>query len=298
MSRHRTTAAAVLFLLVLGWAVPATTQAAVPRLVFPVLGKASFVDDFGAPRGTGAHEGNDLMAKKKTKVVAAETGTVTKWTKSANAGCMLYLKGWSGTLYLYIHLNNDRTMRNDTHGNSTCVNGIAYAPGLRSGQTVRAGQLLGYVGDSGDADGIASHLHFELHPGGGRAVSPYRRLRAARHHLYARPTTAVTTLTATVFGRVAFLRTDTNPDRLRVRVDRVLLSNGWWVRPARSLTVSIAADASVRRRSTNGTVAAAGLGELSAGERVTLGIVEFRQSLVYARAPAALHLARSILIRD
>lgn len=297
MSRHRTTAAAILVLL-LGWVAPATAEAAVPRIVFPVLGRATYTDDFGDPRGTGTHQGNDLMARKKTKVVAAETGTVTKWTSSANAGCMLYLKGWSGTQYLYIHLNNDRTMRNDTHGNSTCVNGIAYAPGLRSGQTVRAGQLLGYVGDSGDADGIAPHLHFELHPGGGRAVSPYKWLRAGWHHLYARPTTAVTTLEAAVLGRVVVLQTDTDPDRLGVRVAHVRLSNGWWVRPARKLTVAVAGDAAVRRRTTDGTVAAAGLADLREGDRVTLGILEFRQSLVYARAPAALHVARSILIRD
>ncbi len=164
----------------------AAEQKGVPDLIFPVVGGATYTDDFGAPRAGGPHQGNDLIAERHTPVVAVEAGSVKTWTTSASAGCMLYLHGDSGTTYLYIHLNNDLTARNDNKGK--CVPGTAYAPGLKDGMHVDAGQLVGYVGDSGDANGIQPHLHFELHPGGGKAVDPYPYLRRARPLLfYAKP---------------------------------------------------------------------------------------------------------------
>jgi Peptidase family M23 len=203
MNRHRTTArGALLLLLLLGLAGAAAAanpkSGAVPTLVFPVAGPATYTDDFGQPRPGGVHQGNDLLAAKKTPVVAAEPGKVKFWTTSASAGCMLYLYGASGTTYLYIHLNNDLTMRNDNRG--SCVPGVAYAPGLKDGAKVMAGQMLGYVGDSGDANGIHPHLHFEVHPGGGAAVSPYPYLQSAQHLLfYAKSGTPFTlALTGTV----------------------------------------------------------------------------------------------------
>ncbi|HET7146123.1 MAG TPA: M23 family metallopeptidase [Gaiellaceae bacterium] len=153
-----------------------------PTLIFPVAGPTTYIDDFGQPRGGGTHEGNDLMARKKTPVVAVEPGKVKFWTTSASAGCMLYLYGASGTTYLYIHLNNDLTMKNDNRGK--CVPGVSYARGLKNGAKVSAGQQIGYVGDSGDANGIASHLHFEVHPADGAAVSPYAYLQSAQHLLF------------------------------------------------------------------------------------------------------------------
>jgi hypothetical protein len=126
------------------------------------------------------------------------------WTTSANAGCMLYLHGVSGTMYEYIHLNNDLTAGNDNKGK--CIAGVSYAPGLVDGQHVDAGQFIAYLGDSGDANGIAAHLHFEVHPNGGKAVSPYPYLKKASQLLVPAPPTGspfTLKLTGTVVGSSA-----------------------------------------------------------------------------------------------
>lgn len=145
-------------------------------IVFPVVGAAKYFDDWGAARGQGRHAGNDILTAWRSPAVAAEDGKVKFWTTSARAGCMLYLYGASGTTYLYIHLNNDLTARRDNRG--TCVPGVAYADGLRNGSRVKAGQLIAYNGDSGDAEGTY-HLHFEVHPGGGADVDPFPFLNDA-----------------------------------------------------------------------------------------------------------------------
>ena len=200
MRRHRTTARGALFLAAtIGLAVGSAVAfaATVPEhIIFPVVGKVAYIDDFGAPRPGGPHQGNDIIAEKKSPSVAAEAGKVKYWTTSAAAGCMLYLYGESGTTYLYIHLNNDLTMKNDNRGK--CVKGTAYM--VKNGARVAAGQQIAYVGDSGDADGRNSHLHFEVHPGGGKAVSPYPYLQKAYRLLFtAKPGTAFAlTLTGTV----------------------------------------------------------------------------------------------------
>ena len=294
MSRHRTTAAALLVLLVSG-VYAGTASAAVPRLIFPVVAKASYTDDFGAPRWQGSHEGNDLMAAKRSPVVAVEPGRVVKWTTSRAAGCMLYLYGRSGTKYMYIHLNNDRTLRNDNRGG--CTNGIAYAPGLQSSQQVQAGQLIGYVGDSGDANGIASHLHVELHPNGGRAVSPYRHLRAAFKHLYARPPAAVTTLNMRVEGTVVYTVTDLDPQRIRIRVTRVRLSNGWVSFPNRDIAIALSPDTIYRRWTMPGVFSTASLSQSKPGLKVIAWTGDFTQNLNASRALPGLHVAVDVLIR-
>ncbi len=155
------------------------------RILFPIVGPATYTNDFGDPRGSRSHEGNDMMAPRRSPVVAVEAGKIRIHNGSSSAGCMLYLYGKSGTTYLYIHLNNDLGKGNDNRGG--CKTGVSYAPGLRDGEQVRAGELIGFVGDSGDANGVGTHLHFELHPGNGGAVSPYSWLRKATKLLFATP---------------------------------------------------------------------------------------------------------------
>jgi hypothetical protein len=207
---------------------------AVPQFIFPVIGPVTYTNDFGDPRGGPSHQGNDIMAAKKSPVVAVEDGTVTFWTSSASAGCMLYLHGHSGTMYEYIHLNNDRTMKNDNRGK--CVAGTSYAKGLKDGAHVTAGQQIGYVGDSGDANGIASHLHFELHPHGGGAVSPYRYLKRSRVLLFAAKQGATVSLTL----RGKLITVDSSQQTLSMRLASLSTSTGFRLEKlSRTLTLEL-----------------------------------------------------------
>jgi len=230
-------------------------------MVFPVLGTVQFTDDFGAPRPQGRHEGVDILAPRHALALATEAGRVRFHTGSSRAGCMLYLDGRSGTQYLYIHLNNDLTEGNDNRGG--CVNGVAFPRGLKDGARVRAGQPVGYVGDSGDANGIQPHLHFERHPHGSRATDPYPYLIAARRLLFYAPPgkTYTLTLSATVISaRLESLRVRVNtlqahPTSLTLR------------RLNRTLTLTVPSYATVERGA-NG--ASAAITSAKRGERVSI----------------------------
>ena len=247
---HRTTARGLFLLLLLG--VTAGTAAAfppdpppggpvhpaqaVPRFVFPVVGPARYLSDFGDPRAQGRHEGNDIMSVRWAPAVAVENGTVR--FDSGGWGCMLNLLGDSGAKYAYIHLNNDLTTKNDNRGK--CVPGVAFAKGLKSGQRVEVGQHIAYVGDSGDADGIQPHLHFERHPGGGAATDPFRWLNKAPRLLFSAPLGQPVSLSL----RGTVLQT-TAPETLRLRLETV---RPWPVGPrvaqkGRALTVTVPATA-------------------------------------------------------
>ena len=182
MHRRRTTAPRISLLLALAALCAAAASAAAPvpqPIVFPLVGTTQLTNSWGDPRGGGRHAGEDIMAPRRAAVVAAEAGRVRWHTTSARAGCMLYLYGASGTTYLYIHLNNDRTLRNDNQGG--CTKGIAYA--VRDGARVEAGEQIAWNGDSGDADGNP-HLQFEVHPNDGDDVDPYPYLVSATRHLF------------------------------------------------------------------------------------------------------------------
>ena len=214
-------------------------------MIFPVVGAVDFHDDFGEPRPQGGHEGNDLLAAKRSPVVAVEDGRIRLWTTSARAGCMLYLHGASGTTYLYIHLNNDLTQRNDNRGK--CVAGVAYWPGVKDGQTVKGGQPIAFVGDSGDANGTP-HLHFEIHPDDGAAVDPFPYLKAAERLFFLAPERSTVTLSMT--GAVLAVV----PGQLRVRVDtlRVLPGKALPTKVGRPLVLTVPPDTLVQRLTPNG----------------------------------------------
>ena len=193
--QRRPTALRVLTVLIValaaGSAFALPTGGVPDPIVFPVVGPYRYTNDFGDPRSQGRHEGNDILAPRKAIAVATEDGKIKFHTTSARAGCMLYLFGASGATYLYIHLNNDVGSGNDNRGK--CVPGGSYWPGLKDGAKVKAGQALGYVGDSGDADGTP-HLHFEIHPNDGGPTNPYPYLNKATRVLFAAPPGSAVTL--------------------------------------------------------------------------------------------------------
>ena len=185
MRRHRTARATLVALLLAGLAAALSTSASgsqqggVPRLVFPLVAKTELWDNYGDPRRNGRHAGIDMENPWRAPVVAVEDGRIKYW-ESGLGGCMLYHYGSSGTTYLYIHLNNDLTPRNDDKGG--CVKDVAFA--VPDGAKVTAGQQIGWNGDSGDASGNP-HLHFEVHPNDGSDVSPFRHLKRATKPLFA-----------------------------------------------------------------------------------------------------------------
>lgn len=186
MRRHREPQGTLFALLLAGLvaaalATPAANgrEQGVPRLVFPLVAKTDLWDNYGDPRGNGRHSGIDMENPWRAPVVAVEDGRV-EYAESSLGGCMLYLYGRSGTMYLYIHLNNDLTARNDNKGG--CVKNTAFA--VPNDARVTAGEQVAWNGDSGDADGNP-HLHFEVHPNGGADVSPLKHLKRASRPLFA-----------------------------------------------------------------------------------------------------------------
>lgn len=265
MNSHRTTARGVFFLAAILGVLVGTAGAAntaVPRIIFPVVGQVQYTNDFGAPRAGGAHQGNDIMAAKKSPAVAAEAGKVKYWRTSATAGCMLYLYGVSKTTYLYIHLNNDLTAKNDNRGK--CVRGVAYT--VKDGARVSAGQQIGYVGDSGDANGLASHLHFEVHPNGGRAVSPYPYLQAAQHLLFAAK--AGTPFALTLKGTVA--NASLNQLSVKVATSQAYPSNLTLTKLNQTITLNVPASAVVQLLGPSAPRVISSIALATPGQKVTV----------------------------
>ncbi|MBS1716195.1 MAG: transglycosylase SLT domain-containing protein [Armatimonadetes bacterium] len=155
-----------------------TTERVVVPLVYPVAGKTSWEDSFLASRGGGSrrHHGQDLMGKHMTPLVACFDGVVRLSSGGRLSGNEISLDGDNGWRATYCHLNDDTPGTRDHAGGDQ----YAFAPGLVSGMHVTAGQLIGYMGDSGDARGTGYHLHFELRDlVGGAIVNAAPSLKSA-----------------------------------------------------------------------------------------------------------------------
>ncbi len=123
-------------------------------IVCPIAGPRAFGDTWGAGRSGGrSHEGVDMMSPAGTPLVAVESG-YAQFKTTRLGGNSIWVNGNSGTRYFYAHLS-------------------AWEGSSRN---VSQGEVIGYVGATGNTS--ANHLHFEVHPGGGRAVNPYPYVRA------------------------------------------------------------------------------------------------------------------------
>ncbi|HSW37307.1 MAG TPA: peptidoglycan DD-metalloendopeptidase family protein [Candidatus Saccharimonadales bacterium] len=150
------------------------------NIVFPVLGPASYSNDFYAPRDGGIHGATDILASKMQALVAAVDGTVTRVNyPQPSWGYAIYIRDSEGYSYNYLHINNDTPGTNDNAGNPM----YAYAADMKVGNPVVKGQLLGYVGDSGNSNGV-SHLHFEIVAPDGTLLNPFYSLQQAQIYQY------------------------------------------------------------------------------------------------------------------
>lgn len=121
--------------------------------VAPIRGACRFANSWMAPRGGRYHVGVDLISPTGTPVLAVADGTLTRQTKrSSVSGDAWWLTTSNGTYFFYAHMS-------------------AFATGLSIGSKVHAGDVIGYVGSTGNA--VSPHLHFEIHPHGGGPINPY-----------------------------------------------------------------------------------------------------------------------------
>lgn len=147
-------------------------------IVFPALGPVTYVDSWGDYRAdieNHFHIGVDILGVRLQPLVAATSGTISHLViNSPTAGWGFVIKDATGWEYRYYHVNNDAPGKSDNSNPAAW----RLAPGLSEGSKVIAGQLMGYMGDSGDAAGNP-HLHFEIADPSGKAIDPFPSVRAA-----------------------------------------------------------------------------------------------------------------------
>ena len=149
-------------------------------IAFPVHGPVRYDDDWGNCRGGPAcprrHIGNDIIGVRLQPLVAAADGVITHFVQNhPTAGWGLVITDAEGWDYRYYHVNNDTPGTDDGQDDGTW----RFIDGLALGSEVVAGQVVGFMGDSGNSEHSVPHLHFEIHQPDGVAINPYRSLHLA-----------------------------------------------------------------------------------------------------------------------
>jgi murein DD-endopeptidase MepM/ murein hydrolase activator NlpD len=137
-----------------------------------------FSDSWGNRRSGGRrHEGTDIISPRGTEILAVADGVIAEMGANRTSGYFIRVEHADEWMTSYLHLNND------THGTDDGDGGMwtAFYPTLEEGDEVVAGQVIGYVGDSGNAEGTIPHTHFEIkHDGEKRNPYPYLRYALER----------------------------------------------------------------------------------------------------------------------
>jgi peptidoglycan hydrolase-like protein with peptidoglycan-binding domain len=169
-----------IFIIYLAIIPPISVQAEELRdIVFPIATgyDYNFSDTYGAARSGGrTHEGTDIITAKMTPLVAAVKGRVTEVVDSEEGwGLALYIEDADGYSYRYLHINNDTPGTDDNKS----IRSYAFPDNIHRGNLVEAGQLVAWAGDSGNAESVGSHLHFEIWAPGRQSINSYSSLMAA-----------------------------------------------------------------------------------------------------------------------
>lgn len=157
----------------------------VREITFPVLGPVSYSDDYGDCRDDcdRYHQGNDLVGVKMQPLVAAVDGTVTTiHDDEGNHGIGITITDAEGWSYLYLHVNNDTPGEidlTDPAADRALQARWQMPTAITVGATVRAGQVIAWMGNSGNAEHSVPHLHFEIIGPDGAGINPSPSLRLA-----------------------------------------------------------------------------------------------------------------------
>jgi len=130
------------------------------NLKFPVDNiKSHFYDDWKEKRGGGTrlHLGLDVRAPKGSKIVSVADGKINTVAFNESSGYYIAIDHMNGWMSLYVHLDDD-IVGNDNAGDKS----VAFAKDFKKGDFVKRGEIIGFVGNSGNAEGTVPHLHFEL----------------------------------------------------------------------------------------------------------------------------------------
>lgn len=164
------------------WITPATRavasdeRSAFVLTVFPhESADTGFSNSWGNRRSGGRrHTGTDIISPRGTEVLAVADGVITALGEGRLSGYFIRIDHGDGWATSYMHLNNDTYGTDDGEGGTW----TAFFPTLQEGDEVIAGEVIGYVGDSGNAEGTVPHTHFEVKYDGDK-VNPYNYLQAA-----------------------------------------------------------------------------------------------------------------------